>query len=136
MKKVILFILLAVMLISPLFAQTDNESKNGPVITFVESSYDFGDINQGDKVTHVFKFENTGTEPLILSNVNTTCGCTAPKWPREPIPPGEKGEVTVTFNSAGKMGKQNKVITIFSNATNAQEKVKIITNILPPKKDS
>jgi hypothetical protein len=138
MKKLSL-ILLALVLSVQLFAQNTNEKKasaTGPAITFLESSFDFGDIYQGDKVTHIFKFENTGTEPLILSNVSTTCGCTAPNWPRDPIAPGKTGELTVTFNSAGKLGLQNKVITIFSNAVNSQERVKIITNILPAKKDS
>lgn len=137
MKKI--FLLSAVLLVSlQLFAQDENkkdEPADGPQITFAKSSHDFGDIEQGDKVNYVFEFENTGTEPLILSNVLTTCGCTATSWPREPIVPGEGGEVAVSFNSAGKMGKQNKVVTIVSNAVNAQERVKIITNVLP-KKDS
>lgn len=107
----------------------------GAVITFAEESHNFGDIIQGEKVDHTFKFTNTGTEPLILSNVLTTCGCTATNWPRDPIAPGKGGEITVSFNSSGKMGVQNKIVTIVSNAKNAQEKVKIVTNVLP-KKDS
>lgn len=121
-----------------LYAQSNsqqNEPVDGPQITFAENSHDFGDIEQGEKVNYVFKFENSGTEPLILSNVLTTCGCTATSWPRDPLAPGEEGEIAVSFNSAGKMGKQNKVVTIVSNAVNAQERVKIITNVLP-KKDS
>jgi len=106
---------------------------DGPQITFAVSSHDFGDITQGEKVNHVFEFENTGTEPLILSNVLTTCGCTATSWPREPVAPGQGGKIEVSFNSAGKMGKQNKVVTVVSNAVNAQERVKIVTNVLPKK---
>ncbi len=109
------------------------EKENGPKIAFTESSHDFGDIEQGTKVNYTFDFENTGTEPLILSNVLTTCGCTATSWPREPIAPNKGGEIEVSFNSAGKMGKQNKVVTVVSNAVNSQERVKIITNVLPPK---
>lgn len=137
MKKI--FLLTTVLLFSlQLMAQeqkTQGEPVDGPQITFATSSHDFGDIQQGDKVNYVFEFENTGTEPLILSNVLTTCGCTATSWPREPLAPGDAGEIAVSFNSAGKMGKQNKVVTIVSNAVNAQERVKIITNVLP-KKDS
>lgn len=137
MKK--LFILVLVFLVYVQATAQDAATKNvkatGAVITFAEETHNFGDISQGDKVEHVFKFTNTGNEPLILSNVLTTCGCTATNWPRDPIAPGKSGEITVSFNSAGKMGVQNKVVTIVSNATNSQEKVKIVTNILP-KKDS
>ncbi|GAA5026879.1 hypothetical protein GCM10011506_12940 [Marivirga lumbricoides] len=128
MKK-LAFILVAFFAVNIAMAQTA-DSKNGPEITFAETEHDFGDITQGDVVEHIFKFENTGTEPLILSNVQTTCGCTAPSWPREPIAPGETAELTVKFNSRGKMGRQNKVITIVSNI-GENRTVKIITNVLP-----
>ena len=113
-----------------------DQTTSGPVMTFEEENYDFGDIFQGDKVEHTFAFENTGTEPLIITNVQVTCGCTATKWPRDPIAPGQKSELTILFNSAGKMGRQNKVITIVSNATNPMNRVKIVTNVLPKKTDS
>lgn len=103
-------------------------------ITFSENSRDFGDITQGDKVSHIFKFKNTGTAPLIISNVQTTCGCTVPEWPKEPIAPGAAGEISATFNSANKSGIQQKVITIYSNAANDQATVKIIANVFQPKK--
>jgi hypothetical protein len=105
--------------------------KVGPYIEFADAEYDFGDISQGDKVKHTFDFKNSGTEPLILSNVLVTCGCTATDWPKQPIMPGESKELTVSFDSTGKVGRQNKVITIVSNASNSQERVKIVTNILP-----
>ena len=112
-------------------AQEKVETKPGPQITFEEVSFDFGDIQQGDKVQHVFAFENTGTEPLILTNVQTTCGCTVPKWPREPIPPGQRAEIKVHFDSSGKMGKVNKVVKVISNAVTPISQVTITTNILP-----
>ena len=105
--------------------------ESGPTIAFTESSHDFGDINQGDRVEHTFEFENSGNEPLILSNVLTSCGCTASNWPKEPIPPGDSASIKVTFNSAGKMGVVNKVVTVISNATNNRERLRISTNILP-----
>ncbi|MEM7299303.1 MAG: DUF1573 domain-containing protein [Bacteroidota bacterium] len=111
-------------------AQEGEEPLTGPKISFAEKSFDFGEIKQGDRVEHVFEFENIGNEPLILSDVKTTCGCTAPAWPREPIAPGAKGEIKVVFNSAGKMGMQNKVITVMSNAVNNPDRVKIVTNVL------
>lgn len=105
--------------------------ESGPMIVFVEDAWNFGAIQQGDKVEHTFEFENAGTEPLILSNVLTTCGCTASDWPREPILPGDLALLKVTFNSAGKIGVQNKIITIVSNATNPRERIRITTNVLP-----
>lgn len=136
MRKLIV-LLLGLFLVAHAYAQQTSkkgeEKIDGPRVTFTESTHDFGDIAQGTKVNYVFEFENTGTEPLVLSNVLTTCGCTATSWPREPIAPGEGGEIAVSFNSAGKMGKQNKVVTVVSNAVNSQERVKIIANVLPKK---
>jgi hypothetical protein len=108
---------------------------NGPVITFEKKVHDFGDISQGDKVEETFRFTNTGNEPLIITNVQVTCGCTVPKgWPRDPIAPGQKGELTIAFNSAGKMGRQNKVVTIVSNAVNTDgSQISFTTNVLEKK---
>src|SRR5687767_3051514 len=100
------------------FAQ-ESQKKDGPVITWDKKVHDFGDITQGDKVEHTYTFTNTGNEPLIITNVQVSCGCTTPKgWPRDPIEPGGKGELSISFNSTGKMGKQNKPLTIISNAVN------------------
>jgi hypothetical protein len=95
--------------------------QSGAVLQWEKSTYDFGDIHQGEKIEHTFQFTNTGTEPLIITNVTTQCGCTTPKgWPRDPVPPGAKGEITLAFNSATKIGRQNKVATIISNAVNTK----------------
>lgn len=100
-------------------------------LEFAVTTHDFGNIVQGDKVAYTFEFKNSGEEPLILSNVLTTCGCTATNWPRNPIPPGGSSEISATFNSAGKSGKQNKVITVISNAANGNQRVSIISNVTP-----
>lgn len=93
----------------------------GAVIAWEKSTYDFGDVVQGDRVEHTFKFKNTGNEPLVITNVQVTCGCTTPKgWERDPILPGKESEITIGFNSAGKYGKQEKVVTIISNAVNSE----------------
>ncbi|MEM9325799.1 MAG: DUF1573 domain-containing protein [Bacteroidota bacterium] len=117
-------------------ADTPLQTEAGSRIVFAEDAFDFGDIAQGDRVEHVFEFENAGNQPLILSNVLTTCGCTASEWPREPIAPGVSASIKVTFNSAGKMGVQNKVVTIVSNAINSRERVRITTNVLPKQEGS
>ncbi|MEH0157991.1 DUF1573 domain-containing protein [Limibacter armeniacum] len=129
MKKLFFTLLLPLFCIVAAQAQQAENTATSE-LKFSEKTFDFGDISQGDVVTHVFKFENSGAAPLVLSNVSTTCGCTAPAWPREPIAPGETAEITIKFNSRGKMGKQNKVITINSNASNAVERISITANVL------
>jgi len=130
MKTVVAFVF-GTFMVYCAWAQEASTEVTGPAITFEETSHEFGDIYQGDVVEHVFAFENTGTEPLIITNVQTTCGCTAPSWPRDPIAPGQTNEIKVRFNSAGKMGRQNKVITVISNATASSNQIKIVTNVLP-----
>ncbi|QDH79451.1 DUF1573 domain-containing protein [Echinicola soli] len=110
-------------------ATAEKEVVKGPVITFEETEKDFGEITQGTKVEHTFKFTNTGTEVLKISNVAATCGCTVPNWPKEPVAPGKTGEIKVSFNSAGKMGKQRSVVRIYSNASEPIEKVALISNV-------
>jgi hypothetical protein len=133
MKKFLLLIV-AFGFATQIFAQ-EQATQNGPVITFEKKTHDFGDIVQGDKVEETFKFANTGTQPLIITNVQVTCGCTVPKgWPRDPIMPGGKAELTIAFNSAGKMGKQSKVVTVVSNAVNADgSQISFTTNVLEKK---
>ena len=77
-------------------------------------------IEQGEKVSHVFTFKNTGNEPLVLSNVKPSCGCTTPSWTKEPVAPGEEGEILVEFDSKGKSGKQTKTVTITANTEPAK----------------
>jgi len=102
----------------------------GAVITFKQNSIDFGDIVQGKIVEHTFVLTNSGKQPLIISNVAATCGCTVPSWPKEPVAPGKSAEIKVSFNSSGKVGKQNSVVRIYSNATEPIEKVSLISNVL------
>jgi Protein of unknown function (DUF1573) len=129
MKKY-LFLLFVIALGAPAFAQETKQQ--GPVITFEQRKFDFGDIKQGDRVEHTFVFTNTGTEPLIITNVEVTCGCTTPKgFTRDPIAPGGKSEIIVAFNSAGKLGRQNKVVTVVSNAVNTQgHTIEFTANVL------
>jgi hypothetical protein len=130
------FVLAALFISAASFAQEASTNKvNGAVITFEKKTHDFGDIFQGDKVEETFKFTNTGTEPLIITNVQVTCGCTTPKgWPRDPIMPGGKAEITIAFNSAGKSGRQSKVVTVVSNAVNTDgSQISFTTNVLDKK---
>lgn len=132
MKKIIGFIVMSLFVVAA-YAQEAEENKSGAKIKFEVSSHDFGDVTQGEKVEYIFAFENTGTEPLILSNVITTCGCTAPNWPRDPIAPGTSGNITITYNSAGKMGVQSKIIRVVSNADTPEHRLTIKANVIPKK---
>ncbi|NRF40280.1 DUF1573 domain-containing protein [Pedobacter foliorum] len=92
---------------------------DGPVLTFETTNYHFGTIEKGEKVSYSFKFRNTGRMPLIIKDAIATCGCTVPEVPKEPIKPGQAGELNVVFNSAGKTGRQDKVVSVRSNALNS-----------------
>ena len=85
------------------------------VISFDNPNYSFGTISQGEKVSYSYKFKNTGKSPLIITNAEASCGCTVPEVPKEPIKPGDEGEIKVVFNSEGKMGVIDKQITVTSN---------------------
>lgn len=89
---------------------------NQAEIQFEETLHDFGNIKEGTLATYEFKFKNIGKEPLVLTNVQASCGCTTPTWPREAIAPGKTGVITATFNSQGRPGVFNKVVTVTSNA--------------------
>ena len=105
------------------------EATGNAKFEFTESVWDFGNIKSGDVVDHIFKFKNVGTEPLIISNAKGSCGCTAPAWPKEPIAPGESGEIKVVFNSRGKSNKQNKTVTITANTTPNQTRLRVTGNV-------
>ena len=88
---------------------------------FESTEWDFGEIDQGDAVDYAFKFVNSGTDPLIITNAKGSCGCTVPEWPREPVAPGGTGVINVKYNSKGKKGKQNKRVTLTTNMVPSQQ---------------
>lgn len=116
MKQIPITLLLFFISISSLFSQV-KEIPSGPTTTieFSETLFDWGTITQGEIVKHTFEFTNTGNEPLIIKDAKGSCGCTIPKWPKDPIPPGETGQMEVVFTSKGKIGAQNKRVTITAN---------------------
>ena len=134
MKKIILgfFTIIA------LFACSNNKkTENSTVdpktltsIKFDKDVYEFGKITQGNKVSYAFIFKNTGKLPLIITKATATCGCTLPNWPKEPIKVGETGKIDVVFNSTGKKGLQDKVITVTANTNPAESKVHLIGEVL------
>lgn len=107
-------------------------SADAAVLTFEKASHDFGKLKQGESVQYSFMFKNTGKTPLIIANATATCGCTVPETPKDPIMPGAEGSIKVIFNSTGKMGVQDKVITVTSNANPAVSEVHLIGEVTQP----
>jgi hypothetical protein len=97
-------------------AQADAQA----TLTFTTVEHDFGKIKEGTMANYEFAFTNTGKAPLVLSNVQPSCGCTTPEWSKEPIMPGAKGVIKASFNSYGRPGTFQKYITVKSNASNGE----------------
>lgn len=104
--------------------------KGGPVFSVEKKYHDFGTITEGEVVSVIFVFKNSGTGPLIISDIITPCGCTVPDWPKEPIMPGEEKEIKVEFNSKGKSGIQRKMLRIISNSS-GENVLQIKANVIP-----
>lgn len=114
MKKLFLLSILAIFTFGAFKVQAQAPTK-GPKITFTSIEHDYGTIAKGSDGNCEFTFKNEGTEPLILSTVKASCGCTTPSWTKEPIMPGKTGTIKVRYNTAN-VGGINKTITVTSNA--------------------
>ena len=109
MKKLLVYLTFLTGALS--FAQT------GPKIEFKEETINYGEVEKGkDNGIRIFEFTNTGDAPLLITNAKSSCGCTVPEWPKEPIAPGARGQIKVQYNM--NPGPISKTITIESNATN------------------
>ena len=117
---------------SPLTANSNAEKVLTPNIEMLETSYNFGEIQQGESVTHDFILKNTGDADLIISAAKGSCGCTVPEWPKTPIMQGEEAVIKVTFNSANKKGRQNKTVTLVTNAIPNTKVLTINGNVIVP----
>jgi len=102
-----------------------------PAISFAKMDHDFGSINEGDVVEHVFTFTNTGEAPLIIQNAQGSCGCTVPDFTKKPIPVGETGEIRVKFDSKGRKNIQNKSVTVTANTWPKQTFLRLKSNVIP-----
>jgi hypothetical protein len=112
---------------------TPAPASNQPVTTIAlsESNFDFGKVKKGDKVQHVYEVTNTGTNPLVISEVKPGCGCTVPDFTKEPIMPGKKGKITLHFDSTNFDGAVNKFADVFANVEKAPIKLTFTANIQP-----
>lgn len=106
-------------------ADTANMAK----FKFEESEFDFGDLKEGDVAMHVFKFTNVGKTELVISDARGSCGCTIPSYPKEPIAPGEGGEIEVRFNSKNKAGTNQKFVSIVANTYPEVTTISIKANV-------
>jgi hypothetical protein len=109
------------------------EMKNPPVIEMEESEFDFGTVIEGTEIKRTFKFTNTGSGPLVIADINGSCGCTVAKnWPRQPVLSGESGTVDIAFNTEGREGDNLKYITITANTQPADTKIKLTGTVVGP----
>ncbi|MCI5056580.1 MAG: DUF1573 domain-containing protein [Flavobacteriales bacterium] len=120
---------------NPETASGEVNKENLPVMTFDEEVFDFGEITQGEEVFHSYKFKNTGKSDLIITSAEGSCGCTVPVWPKEPIAPGDEGEIEVKFNSQGKKNAQHKKVTILANTHPSTNVIALKGNVIAPEKE-
>lgn len=121
MKKMLAFAAAVILVVTTGCSQTPKANmgdNNGPQIKFDTVAYDYGNVQLGGNGVHEFVFENTGTKPLVLSNVRSSCGCTIPEWPKDPIKSGEKASIKVKYDTR-RVGPFSKSITVYSNAGTA-----------------
>lgn len=136
MKKLIFLSLLSVLTFTVGCSQTSQAETTvdidaqGPIIKFETNSHDYGTIEQNGNGTYDFKFTNEGTEPLVLTNVRSTCGCTVPQWPRTPIAPGESEIIKVKYNTA-RVGSFAKSVYVTSNGSTQPVILKIRGKVEP-----
>lgn len=132
MKKIFLTTLFLVMAVAMVIAQGTAK------ISFEKTTYSFGSFSESNpKVSCKFKFTNTGNGPLVIHQALATCGCTVPTYPKEPIKPGESGEITVVYNGAGKFpGHFRKAITIRTNAEQEVVRLYIEGDMTPKSADN
>lgn len=124
MKTKLFLVGLLLSVCGALFAQ-DNQA-----IEFNERVYDFGNIQEVDgRVSHEFEFKNISKNAITLTNVQASCGCTTPNWPKEPIAPKKKGLIKVTYNPAGRPGNFNKSITVRYQQAGEEKPQVIVLNI-------
>lgn len=139
MKKLALVLSIMFLGVTVSFAQnakseSNNKNPNAPKVEFEKLVHDYGTIVQYGDGNCEFHFTNTGKEPLVLSNVRSSCGCTVPDWPRKPILPGKTDVIKVKY-ATNRLGKINKSITVQSNAANTPIVLRIAGNVIPKPKE-
>lgn len=129
MKRIIIFAV-AIVFSAQVKAQSSKvENPNAPKFSFTNETIDYGEIKKGADGVRYFDFVNEGKEPLIISKVKSSCGCTIPVYPKAPIAPGESSQIKVKYNTS-RVGPFRKTITISSNALNSSKTLTIKGKVL------
>ena len=123
------FPLYPTLLAGALLAATLTAQAQG-TLKFDSESHDFQNVGEGALATHEFKFTNTGNQPVVIANVQASCGCTTPDWTKTPVLPGKTGTVKAVYNSNGRPGQFSKTVTVTSNATNGNVALAIKGTVL------
>ncbi len=114
---------------NPVTANNPVDTINVAKMSFEQAKFKYGEVEEGTIVTHDFSFTNTGKAPLIISNAKSTCGCTVPEWPKEPIAVGETGVINVRFDTKGKKKYNTKPIFITANTHPAETTILLIGSV-------
>ncbi len=109
---------------NPKTASSDKEGDT-PILTFEKNEHDFGIAMQGERLSYSFKFTNTGTKDLLISQTTASCGCTVADFPQTPIQPKGRGHITIVFDTKGLKGLQTKSITVFANTNPNQINLRV-----------
>ena len=117
---------------NPSTASDPNKTGDMAIMAFDKTTHDFGEIKQGGTVAYSFNFTNTGKAPLVITEAHSSCGCTVPTYPHDPIQPGQQGTIEVSFNSKNKSGDVKKTVTIIANTKPAENYVYITANVKVP----
>lgn len=131
MKRISIILSILLIASSVSFAQKNKrKKKNVDEMQFAQEMYDYGTLEYGADGTYKFSFTNTSNKPLVISNVKSSCNCTAPAWSKEPIQPGKSGYITVKYNTI-LPGMFNKTVQVFSSAKNSPVRLSIKGKVLP-----
>lgn len=104
--------------------------EEAPVLQLEQEVYDFGDVEAGSKTEKVIEFTNAGKTPLLIQSASASCGCTVPEYSKEPVAPGEKGQLTVSYSAPQINGAQSKTVTLNTNTAKAVETFRIKANVV------
>jgi len=117
-----------------MLTMADIAAKGNTSVQIIDSLYNFGTATEGEKVTYNYRFKNTGKNPLVVTNTSASCGCTVPEKPDKPVLPGDTAFIKVVFNSQGKVGHNQKTITVASNANPAFPPLLLTGEVVEAKK--
>jgi len=113
------------------FSCSQPVTQNKATIAFTQSEHNFGTLQQNQKAVYAFAFSNPGNTPLVIHKVETSCGCTVPEWTKQPIKPGEKGKISIKYDTSHP-GAFSKTITVYYNGKNSPVHLKITGNVAYP----